>query len=176
MGLEKRAQTIDDAEEQREAQNVEVGELEEDEMSRNHLPNRVRVNDASEHGKGHEVVRPNGGLEIEVGNDEGPDGEEGEEAEEGAAGFVAAGATGADDVLGGLEGVPDEHDGALHHVPLGEGEIVEPFGERQGGGGEAEGGEHGLLPEGGSAFVAGEGVDADEEEDAFDGAVDDAEG
>jgi hypothetical protein len=31
------------------------------------------------------------------------------------------------------------------------------------------------LPEGGSAFVAGEGVDADEEEDAFDGAVDDAE-
>lgn len=44
------------------------------------------------------MVVEDSGLEVEIGNNQGPDAEEGEEAEHGTARSVAVGAAGSDDV------------------------------------------------------------------------------
>ena len=62
----------------------------------------------------------------------------------------------------------------MDHVPLGEGQVVEEVGhERELW--DAERGQQGLLPEVGTAQVTGERVNANEDQDALDGPVDDAE-
>lgn len=172
---EVRAQAVDDAGEEREGEDVEVGEGEEGQVGGDDLADGVGVGYPGEERKGHDVGGEDRGLEVEVRDDEGPDGEEGREAGDGGPGLLAPGAPRADDVADRLEGVEDEDDAALDHVPLCEGQAAEELGDGDRGG-EAEGREHGLGPEGGAAEEAGEGVDCDEDEDAFHGPVDDAKG
>jgi hypothetical protein len=117
----------------------------------------------------------NVGVQVEVDGDESPDTEEGEEAEERAAGAVTTRTAGLDDVEGGLESVEDEDEGALNKVPLREGEVVDIVRNEGEGLWYAEGAEHGLLPEVRATHVTGEGIDEDENEDALDGSVNDAE-
>lgn len=175
VALQDGTQRIADAKGERQAEDVRVGEVELDEVSRDHLTDRVGVYDAGEHDKRHEMGVQDGRVEKQVRDDEHPHAEEGEETQQRTAGAVAACAAGLDDVSRRLDGVEDEDEGALDHVPLGKGQLVEGSGDAQLLG-DAKGAEHGLLPEGGAAHVAGQGVDADEDEDALDGTVDDAEG
>ena len=151
-------------------------------MGRDHLADAVSVDDTCEQNKGNQVAVQNVRLQPQVGYHERPGGEEGEQTDEGVARAVATGAAGADHVAGGLDRVVDQHDGALDHVPLGEGEVVKEAGQGQDGAAEGEGlgnterGEHALLPEGGATEVAGQGVNAHEDQDALNGPVDDAQG
>lgn len=168
------AERVDDAERERDHEHVPVGEVELDEVGRDHLADAVGVDEAAEEGEGHQVAVQDVGLQREVRHDEAPGDEEGAQADEGVAAAVAAGAAGLDHVARRLERVEDQHDAALDHVPVGEVEVVDKVGEERQLR-DAERGEQRLLPEVGAADEAREGVDAHEDEDALDGPVDDAE-
>lgn len=172
---EDRTHRVRDTNHQQGAENVVVRERLLEEVGGNHAADRVGVDETDKDGERDEVVVEDERLKLEVGDDEEPDGKDGAEAEQGTGGVLLAGAAGADNVEGGLDRVEDEDDGALDEVPLGKGQVVDGLGDAHVFG-KAESAEHALLPDVSAAEEAGEGVDKDEDEDAFDGAVDDAEG
>lgn len=169
-----RAERVDDAERERQTENVPVGEGQLHKVGGDHLADAVGVDEAGEQGKGYEVVVQDVGLQVQIGNDEGPDAEEGDQAEQRVAGALTAGAARAQHVEGRLDGVEDEDDAALDEVPLGEGQLVDERRDAERGG-HAQGAQHALLPEVRATHVARQGVDTNQDEDALDGAVDDAE-
>lgn len=79
-----RANRIGNAKANQHAQNVPVGEAHLGEVCGNHLPDAVSIDEASEQGEGNQVVVEDVWLQIEVGNDQGPDGEKGSKAKKGA--------------------------------------------------------------------------------------------
>lgn len=79
-----RANRIGNAKANQHAENVPVGEAHLGEVCGNHLPDAVSVDEASKQGKGDQVVVEDIWLQIEVGNDQGPDGEKGSKAKKGA--------------------------------------------------------------------------------------------
>lgn len=173
--LQDGANGVGNPKDEEQAQDVPVGEAQVDEVSGDDLTNAVGVDEAGEEGKGDEMALADLGLQVEVGNDHGPDRNKGDEAEEGATRAVATGTTDADDVSGGLKGVEGDHDETLDKVPLGKGALVDEGGEAKSLR-DTKSAEHALLPEVGAAQVAGEGVDANNNDNAFNRAVDDAEG
>lgn len=84
VAQQDRANRIGNAKANQHAQDVPVGEAHLGEVCGNHLPDAVSVDEASEQGKGDQVVVEDVWLQIEVGNDQGPDGEEGNKAKKGA--------------------------------------------------------------------------------------------
>lgn len=144
-------------------------------MGGDHLADGVGVHKTDEEDEGDEVLVQNLRVQAEVDDDEGPGAEEGREAEEGFVGGLAAFASRIEDVADALDGVEDEHQAAVQHVEVAEVHGVGCFGEGVDVG-EAEGGEHGLLPVGAAAFDGCDAVDDAEGEDAFDGTGDQAEG
>ena len=172
--FEEGAQGVDDAEDERQAKHVEEGEGQLGEVGGDHAADAISIDDTGKEHEGNQVVVKNVGLQEEVRANHGPDAEEGNEAEQGAEGALATGTARADDVERRLDRVQDEDDGALDHVPVGEGHVVYALGEAEVLR-DAEETEHALLPEVRTAEIARQGVDGDQEEDALDGAVDDAE-
>jgi len=158
---------------------VPVREGQLGQVRRDHLPNGIGIDKAGKDGKRHEVIVQNRRLESKISDDKCPRGPEGEETQERMPRAIAASTARADDVVRRLHGIEDEDNRALYHVPVREGEVVESGGNSDAAGeglGDAEGGEHGALPKGGAAEVTGQGVDADNGEDALNRAVDDAQG
>jgi len=123
-----------------------------------HLADGVGVDKADVEDKGHEVCVQDCRVEAQIRDDKRPGPEERDEAEQGRKRVLATSASGAEDVQRAGDGVEDEDQAAVEHVPFVPGEVVESVRE-EGGLGETEGREHRLLPEGGSAFYSGEGVD-----------------
>ena len=173
--LEDGTDRVDDAKSQRDHEHVPVREAELDQVSRDHLADAVGVDKSAEDDEGNQMLGANHGLEIQVGHDQDPGSEEGDEALEGATAAVAPGTSRLDDVTGALDGVNDQHDGALDHVPLGEVEVVDEVRDTKGLG-NTKGSQHRLLPEAGAAHEAGQSVDADQDQDTLDGSVHDAQG
>jgi hypothetical protein len=121
FGSEEGAEGVEDAVDQRQDEDVLVGEgglgemlLRDEEVSfararlflvrdgtygGDHLADTVRVDEADEEGEWHEVVVQNSGVESEVGDNDGPAGEEGNKAEKGGVGILAALSAGGHDVL-----------------------------------------------------------------------------
>lgn len=173
--LQDWAERVAHAEADRDTENVPVGKVHLDQVSRDHLADAVGVDESSKDDEGDKVVVEDSGLEVKVHEDEGPDGEEGAEAEESTAGTVAPSAASADDVEGGLDGVEHEDDSTLDHVPLSEGHLVDIVGDAHGVR-KTNPAEHALLPEVTTAHDAGEDVNKDDGQNTFNGAVDDTEG
>lgn len=172
--LQEGTKGIENAPGKGQTKNIVVGESQLDKMGSNHLAHAVSVNDTGKHDEGNQMVVQNGGLQVKVSSHHSPDAEKGAEAKKSATRAVATGASSADNVARGLKGIEDEDDAALDEVPLTEGHVVDPRRQAECGWNTNEV-EHALLPEVSAAHVAGQSVDADENEDTFDGAVDNAE-
>lgn len=121
---QNRPHRVKDAKGQESAENVVKGEWLLQQVGGNHLTDAVGVDEADKEGKRHEVVVKNLGVLLEVGDDEEPDGKEGDETDEGTTSTSATGAAGANDIERRLDRVENEDDGALNHVPLSKGQVV----------------------------------------------------
>ena len=143
-------------------------------MSRDHLTDTVGVYDAGEEDEGDEMVVENVGLEVEIGENHGPEAEERHKAKQCPARAVAPSTARADDVDGRLNGVEDEDDGALDKVPVDKGHVVD---DKRNASilGNTKIAEEALLPERTAANVSSYGMDGDENQDALNRSVDDAE-
>jgi hypothetical protein len=173
LGLENRTERINDAPCKGDDQHIPVREIELDQVRRDHLAYAVRVYDTGEHDKGDQMLGADQGLQIQVGENESPGAKEGDKSEQSASAAITAGSTSLDDVAGALEGVLDEHDGSLDHVPLREAELVENVGNPLSRHPECR--EHALLPEAGASHVPGERVDEDKNQNALHRSIHDAE-
>jgi hypothetical protein len=173
--LQDGTERVDDAEQERQGDDVLVRELGFGQVRRDHLTDRVGVQEADEEDERHEVGVQDLRVQGQVGDDEGPGAGEGEQAEEGVVGSVAAGAAGFEDVLDALVGVDSENHGAVQHVEVAEVHGVGCFGEG-GSEGDSKGGQHGLLPVAAAAFDGCDGVDDAKGYDALDGTGYQAEG
>lgn len=194
MLQQPRSHGVGDAEDEGKDQNVCEGEAGFGEVRDDDLADGVGVYEAGEEDKRDEVVEENDGLEIQVYGNERPGCEEGEEAEESDASALAAGAAGVEDVEGAvhssleeersvegigkgwvpLDGVEDEYDAAVHHIPLVPRQRVESLGN-EGVVLHAEVFEHRALPETSPADVGCEGIDGTERQDTFDRAGNDTQ-
>lgn len=172
--LQDGAQRVGDPPRERQREDVPVGKRQLDEVRRDHLPHAVRVDEPREQREGHEVLRADQRLQVQVRHHEHPRAEEGQQAEERPAAAVAAGAARLDHVARALDRVQDQDYGALDHIPLREGQLVDPARQAQVRG-HAERPQHRLLPERGPAHVPRQRVHEHEDQDALDGPVDDAE-
>lgn len=125
LKLQPRAQRVEDTVGQRQHQDVGVGELQLHEVRRNHLPDRVGVDNAAEHGEGDQMVVQDVGLQQQVGDDQGPGDEERHQADERVPAAVTTGPSSLNDVAARLDGVEAEHHKALDHVPVRKGHVVD---------------------------------------------------
>ncbi len=111
--LQHRAKRVEDAEGHRDSEHVVVGEVELDEVRRDHLPHRVRVHDAGEDDERDQVVLQDVRLQPEVCYDEDPGEEERNETHERIAAAVAARASRLDHVARRLDRVEHQNHRAL---------------------------------------------------------------
>lgn len=167
-GFQDGTQRVNDAEQERQGQDVLVGELGFRQVRRDHLSNRVGVHEADEEDEGHEVRVKDLRVQGEVGDNESPGADEWAQAEEGVVRGVAAGASGFEDVADALDGVEGEDQSTVEHVEVAKVHGVGGFGEGVGVG-DSEGGEHGLLPVAAAALDGCDGVDDAKGQDALDG-------
>lgn len=94
-------------------------------MRGDHLADGVGVDEADIQREGNHMLAEDGWVEVEVDSDQGPSYAEGKEAEQGFVGVLFAAATGSNDVLGAADGVEDEHNSTVDHVPVGPSEVVD---------------------------------------------------
>lgn len=172
--LQPGSERVEDTVGKRKDENVRVGELELDEVCGDHLAYRVRVGQATEERKGHEMVLQDVGLQQQVGNDQSPGHKEGQQSDQCIARAVATGATCLDNIAARLDRVETQHHEALDHVPVGKGHVVDEVGDK-GALGHAQCLHGRVCPDVTTAKVAGGGKDGADDQDAFDGAVDDSE-
>jgi hypothetical protein len=166
--LEDRTQRVDDAEQERQDEDVLVGELGFRQVRGDHLPDGVGVDEADEEDKGHEVGVQDLRVQGQVGDDEGPGAEQGGEAEQGVVWGFAAFAAGFDHVADAPVGIEGDDHVAVQHVEVAEVHGVGDFGEVRRERDPSEGGKHGLLPVAAAAFDGCDGVDDAKGQDALD--------
>jgi hypothetical protein len=168
------AQTVNDAEEQRQDQHVGHGETRLGQMSSDHLTDRVGIDEANIKDKRHKVLAQNDGLKEEVGRNDSPGEEEGSQTVESDDGVLFALPAGSHDVHGAQDSVEDQHGAALNHVPVRPGQIIDDIRDdceaRQ-----AQRGEHGLVPEAATTNVTSECVYETEDDDTLDRTRDNTE-
>lgn len=172
---EDRTQRVEDAVGERQAEDVPVREAQLDEVRRDHLAHAVSVDDTCKHGKRHQVIAENVGLQVKIRDDHGPHGEEGDETEESTSRSVAAGASCPNHIERRLVGVEDEDNGALDQRPLAKGHLVD---QRRNNRvlWNSERAEQALLPNVAAAHIPGNEEDYDDDQDALDRTVDDTKG
>lgn len=168
-----RANGINNTKADEHAEDVPVGETHLGKVSSDHLPDAVGINEAGEEGKGNQVVVEDIWLQIQIRNDKGPDSEERNKAKQGTSGTVTAGTASSDDVDGRLESVEAGHNGALNHVPLGKGELVDELGNAQRRG-NTNGAQGALLPDVRASHETGQREDRGNNEHALNGSIDNA--